>query len=194
GTRARGRHGPVAVGAAASAGGAGQVLGGERSGVVHLEPQRRVDRGEVLVHVHLEVQVRAGGVAVGADLADDLARAHALADVDEHTVRVHVDVPGPELLAVDLVLEHDDHAAAAAEAEPGVGDLAGGDGVDRRALGGRHVQTLVLAAPAVAVARGDAVVARQRHHDLDRLGRRAGGDLTVGLELGAAALEHVAAL
>src|SRR5690606_30964892 len=70
----------------------------------------------------------------------------------------------------------------------------GGDGVDRRALGGRHVQTLVLAAPAVAVARGDAVVARQRHHDLDRLGRRAGGDLTVGLELGAAALEHVAAL
>src|SRR5699024_10626212 len=74
-----------------SAGGAGGGL--EQGGAVRREELLGVRRRALGVEVDLEVEVRPCGVAVVADLADDVAGLDGLALLDEDPVLVHVDVP-----------------------------------------------------------------------------------------------------
>src|SRR5690606_28000952 len=127
----------------------GSAVGGEHDRVAVGEERAGVGRRALLVEVDLEVEVRTGGVAVVADLTDDLTGGDVLAGLDEDAVGVHVDVPAVERLAVDLVLDDDEHARAAVEALPRVDDDAVGDGVDVRAEGGGEVEAEVHGPAAV---------------------------------------------
>ena len=83
-----------------------------------------------VVQPHLEMQMRAGGAAGGADIADDLALAdaHALADAARDAALV-----GVERHVAIVVADHD--GAAIAAAPGGVGDDAIAGGVNGGAPG-----------------------------------------------------------
>ena len=89
--------------------------------------------------MNLQVQVGSGRVAIASDLADHVTHLDLIAHINEDTIRVHVDVPGLHLLAVDLVLDDDKHPRAPFLAGTGVNHLAVGNGVDRCPGGGRKV-------------------------------------------------------
>src|SRR5690606_31265695 len=98
--------------------------------------------------VHLEVQVRAGGVTGGALVADDLTGADPVSHL--HRGAVLVGVVGQ--IAVAVV---DDHRDAVSGVRPaGRDDGAGGDGADRGVRRHGQVDTGVQDAPAHAVAGG----------------------------------------
>src|SRR5215475_74815 len=94
----------------------------------------RIDR--VAVDAGLVVQVRAGGAPGRADLADDLADAHALALAD---------VDGGEMAVArrQAVAVIDFHHLAVAAAPAGEHDLAGGGGTHRLAGAGAHVEPVM---------------------------------------------------
>src|SRR6476619_7136181 len=89
---------------------------------------------------HLDVHVRAGGVAGRADAADQLPGADLLAGVDRERGLVAV----PELGAVGEGL---DGAVAVGPGGGGLRDGPAGDGVDRGARGGGEVQAGVAVRP-----------------------------------------------
>src|SRR3546814_6430436 len=87
----------------------------------------------------LVVQVRPGGAAGGADVADDLALLHAGALGDALGDALHVGVRGLVGRAVAQA-----HVLPVAAVAAGVVDDAVAGGIDRRAAGGREVSALVL--------------------------------------------------
>ena len=128
--------------------------------------------------MHLQVQVRTGGIAVGAHLSDDLARLDRVALLDENPVVVHVDVPRVVRLAADLVLDDDEVARTPLNPGAGVGDDAVGDGVDRRShrcreiLAGVHRDVAVDRVDAVSEGRRQTINALlEGHDDLTALAR-----------------------
>src|SRR5688572_21095760 len=110
------------------------------------EGLERVDRAAA-AGADLEVQVRAGHVAGGADGADDLAAVDALAhrDVDLGLVAE------PDLGAV---VERHDGLVAVGAVVAGRGDRAVGDGHDRVTGVAVEVQTGVIAGPEAVLAEG----------------------------------------
>src|SRR5918993_3444931 len=131
------------------------------------EPRQRVDFLAVeTADMHLEVQVRAGGLAAVAEQGDGVAGADDLADLDQD--RVHVAVDGD--VAV-LVLDVDREAVAARR------PCLEHDAVHGRVLGGLHrgreVDAGVQGAPTGAELAGEA---RSLHReDGLRAGRLGGG-------------------
>src|SRR5262249_1567918 len=118
---------------------------------------------EAAVDLDLVVDVRAGRKAGGADIADHLALADALSDLDALRIRGHVAVGG--LIAVRM-LDADVLAVTAFPA--GEIDRAVAGGEDRRAVAGRPVDAGVHAREAEdrMPARAEA---RSHHRVVDRL-------------------------
>src|SRR3954465_1945150 len=127
------------------------------------EPVLRVHRTAVqLAAVDLVVEVRAGGVALAADLRDLVPGVHDVAGGHVVVPHVAVDVDiAVRVLDVDGVAE--------ARCAPGPEHDAVGGGVDRSAQGGGEVEAVVHLAPAHAVAGGEPALGGQ--HGL----RGAGG-------------------
>src|SRR4051812_10783657 len=98
--------------------------------------------------MHLEVQVRTGGLTPVADVRDVLTGRDPLARV--HVVRVHVAVDADR-----TVVPADVDRQAEAGRRPGALHDAGLHGEDARADGGRDVDAAVQRAPAPAVATRD---------------------------------------
>ena len=71
----------------------------------------------------LEVQMCAGGHARGADIADVLPGAHAVAGADVDAALPHVRVRGRDGLALDGVLDDDETAVPAGELRDGDGNF-----------------------------------------------------------------------
>src|SRR5690606_10814099 len=114
------------------------VAAGDAFGVVVGEPLVGVDRWlPGPAGSDFEVEVGAGGLSGGADIADVLpgGGGHAFGDVD--AVLPHVRVVGRDPFSADGVLDDDDSAPVAGVS--GVGDDPIGDGVDRGAVGGGEV-------------------------------------------------------
>src|SRR5690606_15251848 len=138
---------------------------------VGLQPRQRVDLHTVLVH--LEVQVRAGGLTAVTHRRDLLAGLHALADGHQGLVDVSV---------------HGDQAVVVLDPDP-QSEAAGGTGRDHRARHDRvdggadrvgDVDAVVGAAPPRAVAGGERTL--RGLHDTARR-RRGGGSAADGLLL-----------
>src|SRR5699024_2091940 len=116
------------------------VTGGQVGGVVVVEPGRGVDGfGVRTAGTDLEVQVRAGALPAGADVADVLAGGDGVADGDVDAVVPHVNVGGRDLLTADGVLDDDDAAAGLTVVRDG--DDPVGRGEDRGAVRGGEVGT-----------------------------------------------------
>lgn len=94
---------------------------------------------------YFEMQVRAGGFAVAADLGDLLSGTDLVAGVHEHPGFVHVSVDGAEGLAVQVVV--DDYPLPEAGRGAGVDHGPVGGGVDRGAFGGGQVHAEMAAVP-----------------------------------------------
>src|SRR5699024_4359160 len=81
----------------------------------------------------LEVQVRTGGIAGGADVSDVLPSMYLVAVLDVDAVLPHVRVRGGDCLAVDGVLDDDQPAVAAGILRDSHGSVGGGK--DRCSVG-----------------------------------------------------------
>ena len=128
--------------------------------------------GARTVHTQFQVQVVAGGVAGGANMADDIPLRNVLAHTDRRGA-VHVGVQGSigVALVIGAVVNHDIVAIAVVPA--GHGDNAACHSADVGAAGRGKVNALVAAA---AILAGDILIARQR---ADKVQRAADGRIGV---------------